>query len=278
MEGVKRIILLKSDDKRIVKRAPISYENLLKFLEKAEVTVGKTIEVSFGNDKGKISNQRTYENWLNKSGFHGLVLHSSEGNKNNQIVNKTENLQKPDTTKEKFLKTENKNSIPFKRNRKVSSEKLVKKAKISEVKKVEVPLKSSKKAIKQPKKITNEVQPSSIYRPIPSLFSANKNISPQTQGSTSLISSPAKDSLNSGLNSPKVMNPLTTFGTIISDGTVALINQTTLEKHTINSTHAKYSSRILMTDEGLLVTGGKITPYQAFLINKEYEIVNLVSM
>lgn len=71
---------------------------------------------------------------------------------------------------------------------------------------------------------------------------------------------------------------LTSFSNIFEEGNLKVISSDGKFFKNITEFSIKKSSRLLLTPEGILITGGSGAPYQVFIIKNDFTVVPLVSM
>lgn len=103
--------------------------------------------------------------------------------------------------------------------------------------------------------------------------------------SSSIFNNPNSSQSDTGLfgqlnpiATPALVDVFTTFSVVNHDGTITFINPQTKANCDFPAPHIKKSSRILQTEDGILVTGGSGCGYQAFIITKDLEIKPIVSL
>jgi hypothetical protein len=71
---------------------------------------------------------------------------------------------------------------------------------------------------------------------------------------------------------------LNSFGYIPDEGQLKVLSEDGLKSRTLHEFSIKRSSRLLLTPEGIMITGGSGAPYQVYMVKKDYSLVPLVSM
>lgn len=235
MNGVRRIVLVKDGVKVWRKRAPIEFEQALEVLEDA-VGGKRKVKVACDGKTGEISDQKSYQKWLDLAGYHGLSIQ----------IGKSAPLPSPKPKKP----SKSSPVLPSKRP----------------VPKYSLVQSNPKKIQKIPQVLPQAKVQNSLTTPPQSIFSApnQSNLMFPSQ-SISFPQTPPIDLENS-------------LCYIRPDCNLNIYNLKSKFKKTINIPTLQQASRLLVTESGIMVTGGKNMPYQVILITANSEIVNLVSM
>ncbi|OMJ74112.1 hypothetical protein SteCoe_27032 [Stentor coeruleus] len=122
MEGVKRLHIFIDKEKIETKRAPIDFEVLVGLVKTIDSKVGKIISVEVDGKKGKITDQKSYDHWLNEAGRKGLTMNFYSSAVSNEdsfdIAPKRKTVSKPTESSTKKSKISYQKAI--KTNKKVT--------------------------------------------------------------------------------------------------------------------------------------------------------------
>ena len=307
MNGVKRINIIVDKQKRFTQRAPTEFKCLLCFLKKLgfnEIKLG----VEHESKKGSIFDQKSYQKWIENSDFKGINLIFDNKLNKNQIIKNNRRFSESaiEDLPQKRILGKNKKDILNKRlkNQEASTSKVedtvVKSNKIALREALNSKF-SKTRSSSVAKKKCNAIQKSnttnlSLIRPaslsnndfivakspislnLPTTTGLDSSLNFQanlfTQSSQSLFSNPIQ--LSQALN--ESYNPDNTFVSLRAISKVTFLDNLTKTRREIFSPWVKASSKALMTENGLIITGGSKFPYQAYLIDKQYNITKLVSM
>lgn len=121
---------------------------------------------------------------------------------------------------------------------------------------------------------TNSSPSKAIPSPPPSSTSPSK---PLLFSSTATNHSLFGPSAGISLVQPDV-EILKAFAIVQDEGKLKVIDSETNKSRIISEFSIKKSSRLLLTPDGILITGGSGAPYQAMMVKSDYSVVPLVSM
>ena len=239
MDGVKRIRIIVDNQKLCTQRAPTDFKNLLSLLKNLSFSEIK-VQVQFGSKKGIIFDQKSYQKWIENSGFKGINLILNKKVKKNQIVSSKDN----------------------------SSE-----AKIEELPKKR-PREKNKKDNQKKKSKNQEKKLPQMKKKSSGLTNQLNLVSKPTKSPDLLFSSTAHLSQTCS----ELYNPEKVFISLWNADKIRFVDILTNARKEINNRDIEPSSRALMTENGIMITGGAAARYQAILIDKHYKITTLTSM
>jgi hypothetical protein len=297
MEGVKRIIISLDGENILTKRAPLSYTDFKLLLKKLHLPITDSFTVKIGSRTAKIADDASYKKYLKSSGFEGLIvdfntdLYEDSSDKvpaQPVLPAKRQKSSGPLSPKPKKAPKPSKKPAPKAKKQSPSPSKHRKKSPF--------PAQPSAAIVSPP---TNP--PTKIFSNASSLFSQpnsqstlfsppNQPLFPSTTSSlfpqlqphsSSTLFSPSNQpqslfpNLSSTLFTPDLSN---CAATIPIQGELKLIEYPSFRSQTIKNLTTKLSSRMLLIDDGILITGGSGAPYQALLLSKDLTVKPLVSM
>ena len=307
MNGVKRINIIVDKQKLFTQRAPTEFKYLLSSLKKLGFNEIK-LRVEYESKKGAIFDQKSYQKWIENSDFKGINLIFDNKSNKNQIIQNNRRFSESaiEDLPQKSICGKNKMDVLNKRpkNQEASTSKVedtvVKPNKIalrealnlkfSKTRSSSVTKKKCNTVEKSNNKNLPLIKPASLSNkeitPAKSPISLNlltttgfaSSVNSQTNLFTQSNQSLFSNSIQSSQALNESYNPDYTFISLSTTSKAIFLDNLTKARREIDNSCVKSSSRALMTENGLIITGGSTFPYQAYLIDKQYNITALISM
>lgn len=276
MEGVRRLRIFLDGQQILKTRTPTSFQDLLKTIKKLNRLVSGSIALGDQTNRFEISNESTYQEALQKTKSNEIFLHllGADPSSINTFENLIENKLKTLPIKRKPRKV----SSNLESNKKFNPKSFKTSEDCIDIQaKIEIEsnnLNNLLDKVDQDLKLGSEIIDSKVYtgKKFINHQVKHKNLGRVARKQKIFNPEIMKKSDNSNVD---VFN---SFSCIQDEGELKLIDSDSSDYLIISDQSINKSSRLLLTTDGLLITGGSSAPSQAMMVKSDYTISTLKPM